>query len=364
MTRRRLAWRTRHFTALVAGALATSTAAAAWAQPSPEQGAPAAVAAPSGSDLTAAKKHYADGEKKYKSGDFAGALADFQAANEIKSTPQAERYMGQCEDALGHFAVAADWYTKFLAHVPPKMSTLGDETRKRLTEISAMPGKVHVDSTPPGADVTIDGKAQSSPTPFEVDLAPGQHTLEFKEKGRISASKTIDVAFASSLNAAADLEPEPAPPPTPPPPPPPPVAVVTLPPPGPPVVPPPPEPRSKVPAYVTGALAIAAAGVGTAFGILALNDKAEFDRNPTTQTADDGDTHSLIADMSFGVAITFAVTSIVLLVTNDEPHASTTSAQPLTRVAKTKRTETRSVDWSAVPMVGSRSGGAGFVLRF
>jgi len=355
--------RMKRVTALVIGVLSASTAGAAWAQEAHERVGGAAAAAPSNAELAAAKKHYADAEKKYKSGDFAGALTDFHAANDIKSTPQAERYIGLCEDALGHFAVAVDWYTKFLAHVPPKMSTLGDETRKRAAEISAMPGKVHVESTPAGADVVIDGRPQPTPTPFDVELAPGQHLLEFKQRGRVPASKMIDVAFASAQSAAMDLEAEPAPPPPPPPPPPAPVAAApaaaTL-----PAVPPAPEPRSKVPAYVTGALAIAAAGVGTAFGILTLNDKAQFDRNPTTQTADNGDTHSLIADMSFGVAITFAVTSIVLFVTKDEAPASTTSAQPPTRVARTRPTETRPVGWSVAPMVGSRSGGAGLVVRF
>ncbi|HXX70526.1 MAG TPA: hypothetical protein VEK07_25310 [Polyangiaceae bacterium] len=350
--------RIKQVTALVIGVVSASSGRAAWAQEAHEQVTGPAAAAPSNADLAAAKKHYSDAEKKYKSGDFAGALTDFHAANDIKSTPQAERYIGLCEDALGHFAVAVDWYTKFLAHVPPKMSTLGDETHKRVVEISALPGKVHVESTPPGADVVIDGKLQPAPAPFDVEVTPGQHLLEFKQRGRIPASKMIDVAFASAQSAAVDLEAEPAPQP-----PPAPVAAapapVAL-----PAVPPPPQPRSKVPAYVTGALAIAAAGVGTAFGILTLNDKAQFDRNPTTQTADNGDTHSLIADMSFGVAITFAVTSIVLFVTKDEPPASTTSAQPPTRVARTRRTETRSVGWTVAPMVGSRSGGADLVVRF
>lgn len=354
---RLFARRMKRMTVLLIGVLPASTGAA-WAQQAPERPAVPA-AAPANADLGAAKKHYADAERKYKSGDFAGALADFQAANEIKSTPQAERYIGLCEDALGHFSVAAEWYAKFLAHVPPKMTTLGDETRKRVAEISAMPGKVRVESTPPGADVVIDGKPQPAPTPFDVELPTGQHTLDFKEKGYIPASKTIDVGFASSQTAVVDLEAEPAP--APPPPPPAPVAATPA---APPAVSPPPEPQSKAPAYVTGAVAIAAAGVGTAFGILTLNDKAQFDRNPTTQTADNGDTHSLIADMSFGIAITFAVTSIVLLVTKDQPPAATTSAQPPTRLARTRLTETQPLEWGVAPMVGTRSSGGGLVVRF
>lgn len=353
-------WGEKVVVGFVGGALIAVQAPVARAQSAADK-APASATTPmagvSNADLAAAKKDYAAGEKKFKASDFAGALADFSQANDIKSTPHAERYIGLCEDALGHYSAASDWYDRFLAHVPDKMAAQGDEIRKRQTEIRAMPGKVHVESNPPGADVAIDDKLQPGPTPFDVELPAGNHTIGFRQAGRLPAEKVVTVAFASSQTVSVDLaaEPPPAPPP----------AVVSpelvasL-----PSVPPPSEPRSAVPAYVTGVLAIAAAGVGTAFGIVALNDKADFDRNPTTHTADNGDTHSLIADMSFGVAITLGVTSIVLFATKDEvaPVAGAGSSRAVaTRVPDAKK---HAVSWTATPFVGAHSGGAGLVVRF
>jgi hypothetical protein len=304
-------------------------------------------------DLLAAKKHYADGEKKYKAGDAAGALADFKEANDIKPTPHVERYLGLCEDSLGHYIAAADWYDKFLAHVPDKLASQGDEIRKRDAEIKAMHGKVHIESNPLAASVTIDDKTEAAATPTDVDLAPGPHTVKLTAPGRLPTTKSIDVGFASTQTVTADLDPEP------PAPPPPPVAVAA---PAPvpastPAAPPPPEPRSKVPAFVTGGLAIAAAGVGTVFGVIALGDKSSFDKNPTSQTADNGDTHALISDMAFGIALTFGVTSAVLFLTKDEPPAATSS----TEHEAGKKT---AVTVTPTPIVGPHSGGAGFVLRF
>jgi PEGA domain-containing protein len=337
---------------IVGGALALSFAPIAAAANPPAEAATAAKP-----DLATAKKRYADGEKKFKASDFSGALADFKVANDIKSAPQAERYIGLCEDSLGHLPEAASWFDKFLAHVPEKMAVQGEEIRKRVAEIKAYPGKVHVESNPPGASVTVDGKLQPTPTPTDFLLAPGAHTVTLAEQGRLPAERQIDVAFASLQTLTADLEPAPPPPP-PPTPPPPPVVAVPLPP-----APPPPatEPRSKVPAYVTGALAVAAAGVGTAFGIVALNDKSNFDKNPTTSTADDGDTHALIADMAFGVALTFGVTSAVLFFTRDEQPvpAAATAENATKQVAKNK-----GVTVTPAPWVGMRSGGAGVVLQF
>jgi len=337
----------------LAGALVLAPMPCAWAQP------PAPP--PSRADLASAKKHYGEGEKKFKAGDYAGAEADFKAANDIKAAPQTERYIGLSEDAVGHFDTAVDWYDRFLAHVPEKMAMQGDEIRKREAEIKALPGKVHVDSNPPGASVAIDDKPQAAPTPMDADLAPGPHTVKLTEPGRLPTQRQIDVAFASHQVVSADLDPEPPPPPPPPPPP----VVANVPPPPPPAPPPaPPEPRSKVPAYVTGGLAIVAAGVGTVFGVMALDDKSQFDKNPTSQTADNGDTHALVADMSFGVALTFGVTSAVLFLTRDEAPAASSAKGTLTTAKAEVDAKRNRITWSPTPLVGPHVGGAGFTLRF
>ncbi|HEY4015910.1 MAG TPA: PEGA domain-containing protein [Polyangiaceae bacterium] len=354
---------------IIAGALALSSAGAAGAAPPDVPAKPDAAAAPQ-PDLNAAKKLYADGERKFKAMDYAGAVVDFRAANEIKSTPQAERYIGICEDKLGHFQEATSFYDKFLVHVPDKMGAQGDELRRRETEIRAMPGKIHIESNPAGATVTIDGAEQSTHAPLDVDLNPGPHTIHLAEDGRLPADKQLDVTFASTQTLTVDLE-APPPPPEPPPPPPPPVAEAPPPAPPPPP-PPPPPPRSKVPAYITGGLAVVAAGVGTAFGVMALNDKSDFDKNPTSATADDGDTHALIADMAFGVALTFGVTSAVLLFTKDEPPAvmPSTAGSGVTSSARTadtspgRETKRKDLTVTPTPWVGAHGGGAGVVVRF
>lgn len=363
-------WGVRVIAGGVAGVLALAQAPIVFAQPAAPKPAATAPAAISKSDLTAAKKHYSDGEKKYKAGDFAGALADFQQANEIKSTPHAERYLGLCEDNLGHYQAALEWYDKFLTHVPDKLASQGDELRKREGEIKAMPGKVHIDSTPQGAAVAIDDKPPTGLTPLDVDLAPGPHTVKLTAPGRVPTSKPVDVAFASTGTVSAELAAEPPPPP--PPVAPTPVAAVApadaTPPAATPVAPASTEPRSKVPAIVTGALAIAAAGVGTVFGIIALGDRNDFNNTPTSAIADRGDSHALIADMAFGVALTFGVTSAVLFFTKDEAPVTTSSNAPTTKAggagATAKTAAASGITFTPTPIVGPHTGGAGFVLRF
>jgi hypothetical protein len=97
--------------------------------------------------------------------------------------------------------------------------------------------------------------------------------------------------------------------------------------------------------------------VGVAFGIVTLNDKSSYDSNPTTSGADNGDTHALITDMAFGVALTFGVTSAVLFLTKDEPAPG-----PATPAKSSQANVKPRVSFT--PIVGPHEGGAGLMLRF
>ncbi len=320
---------------------------------------PGATAA--GGGAADAKAHYQAGEAKFKANDYAGALPEFQAADAFKSTPQSQRYIGMCQDNLGHYTDAVAAYNNFLAAVPPKMVKEGDDLKKRVDTIKAMPGKLHVDSTPPGATVTIDGKP-SGVAPTDVDVPPGKHTIHFDLAGYVASDKDADVTFGGKQDVKVELTAKPVEtPPFPP--------IAANPPaptPAAPVTPPePPKAHSMVPAIVTGSLAVVAAGVGAVFGILALGDKSTYDTTPTAGTADSGENKALIADMAFGVAITLGVTSAVLFFSKDDdapkPAASFPPSPDKRPVVAHK---VKSFSITPAPIVSPHGGGVGALLRF
>jgi hypothetical protein len=320
--------------------------------------APNAVAPPTKPPTLAdAKKHYGAGEKKYKAGDAAGALADFQIADSVKSTPQSQRYIGLCQEQLGHLPEAVAAYKNFLAGAPDRMQAEIDDAKARVDKITKLPGHVHIESTPAGASVAIDGKPQPGVTPLDVDVPPGAHTVSFTLDKYDAKDSSVTVPFAAKASVSETLSVATAPPPPPPPPPP---VAVTPPPPATDTAPPPPETHSKAPAYITGGLAIAAAGVGTVFGILALGNKSDFNKNPTNATADSGENHALISDMSFFVAVTLGVTSAVLFLTKDDtppPAAAAVAAHK--PVAKSK-----SFTIVPTPIITPTGGGVGALVQF
>lgn len=345
----------RFIAGIVAGSLAFApTAFAQQKKPKPKAAATATADASASDSLAQAKKHYGDGDTKYKAGDYAGALTDFQAADAIKPTPQSARYIGLCQDNLGHFTDAVASYQRFLANVPPKMAVQGDEIKARVTAIQALPGKLHVTSDPPGAGVAVDGKPQPNPTPTDVELPPGHHTLHFSAQGHDPTDKDVDVAYASkqdvavmlAVSAAAPIVPAPVA-----------AAPATIEPTPAPDTPPPAH-HSNVAAWITGGAAVVAVGVGTAFGVMALNDKSNFNANPTTATADSGENHALIADMAFGVAVTLGVTSAVLFLSKDDAPAT----PPATASASAKKRAAITI--TPAPYVTPHGGGAGALIRF
>lgn len=320
----------------------TASAEAPAAQPAPHT---RGAATPSVKPPNA-KALVASAQAKRAAGDFEGALADYQAADAVAASPVTIEGIAFCHDKLGQFDDALTWYAGFLASVPPSLQAEADAAKARVDTIKAMPGHLHLESSPSNAVVSIDGKEQPTHTPIDTDLLPGKHTLHVVAEGHEAVDKDVEVASRSKQNLVLEL-------PVTPPPPPPPVVAVAPPP------PPPPPPRSALPAYITGGLAIVAAGVGTGFGIAAISDKSNFNKNPTTATANSGENNALVSDMGFGIAITLGVTSVVLFTTRQEPAASAPAATP---VAPAKTSALSS--FTAAPFVTAHGGGAGALLSF
>jgi hypothetical protein len=332
-------------------------AAPAKAPPKPVA-APAAAPAPKMNEAqkrAAARKHYEDGKKKLEAKDFAGAITEFKAANEIIPSPQAEHKIALCHDEMGHAADAIAAYELFLSHAAPdKMQEQIDQAKARLAVLKGGAGvSVRIASDPPESSVEIDGVAQMGVTPLEAKLPPGKHTIKVSAPGYEPMQQEVEVKPGDKApDVTFALTRKGAPPP----------AVLPPPPMPPPAAPAPPpgeegaeKPRSNVPAYVT--LGVAGAGVvlGTIFGVKALGDKKDFDDKPTAAKADDAERNALIADMAFGVAITLGVTGTVLLLSN--------KGAPEAAVVKTGAARTPPT-MRLAPFAGPHGGGASAVWRF
>lgn len=282
------------------------------------------------------------GEAKAMAGDCSGALADLAKVD----SPEAARFIGLCEDKLGHVSAAVAAYERFLGAPPPKLAGDVGAVFKRVEEIKATPGKLHVETLPAGAHVVIDGASQLAAAPLDVRLAPGKHLIHVTAPGRVPLEREVLVGFASAQEVSMQLsEAEAPPPPSPAPPPPAPAA------PPPPAPPPTPSVTRTTVAIIAACVSVVGAGVATAFGILALQNKSDYQTNPTYANADNGNNDAAYADAGIALAVAAGVTSIVLFATRPTPDGTTA------RSAGTR-------SFSAAPIVTPHGGGAGALLRF
>ena len=122
---------------------------------------------------------------------------------------------------------------------------------------------------------------------------------------------------------------------------------------GPPLASPPPSrsgSHSRLPEILLGSLAVASAAAGSVFGVLALDEKNDFQKHPTFSSADSANEDAVVADVGFGAAVALGVTTLVLLLRGEEElHLAAAGSR---------------VTFAVSPVVTQHGGGAGAVLRF
>jgi hypothetical protein len=315
-------------------AAATSAPATAPAAPPPATPPPAATTAapaattaapeagPAGPDEATrerARTSFQAAQQAYGEGNYQQAYEQYLVAYEAIPSPHAEYWIAKSLDGIGdRSADAARAYRTFLAN--PNASALGEEkvaeAKTRYEALRAtLPARLTVTTDPAGAGVTIDGAPAPSASPVTVELAPGPHKLEITLEGYEKAGLDVALQGGDELEHRIKLQTAEKP-----------AAVAT--PPASVAATPEKAERSMVPAYVTLGLAGAGIAVGTVFGVMALNDKSDFDDNPTTDKADEVERNALISDMAFGVALTLGITGVVLLTSSDdEPEAKQTASK-------------------------------------
>lgn len=287
-------------------------------------------AAPSGSPATpeqteAARSAMEAGKAAYESENYEEAAAAFQEAHELIPSPHAQYWLARSWDQSDpqdeQAARSAKAYGAFLNH--PGAEHVGEEAlefaKERYEDLrSALPATVTLESEPSGASITLNGEPQEGVTPYTFEGKAGEYEVGLSLPGYEDVSVTVQAEGGATVTQEVTLA-ETPPPPT-------------------------PQPEEQpeaseggasedkaaanmVPAIVTLGLGGAGLISGTVFGIMALNSKSKFKDDPTTANADAAERNALIADMSFGIALTLGITGVVLWTARDGEEDLTAKAK-------------------------------------
>jgi hypothetical protein len=173
--------------ALLAALLTTAAAAA---QP-PTGSEPA----PLDEKTEGARRHFQNGVKLYQDANYAGALAEFEAAYALKPGASSLKNVALSQKALYRYAEAADTLRRVLAAHPAELTP--DErsaVQQAIDELSSLVGSIVLRVTPSNARVTLDGRAIDAAQRSPINLNVGEHSLTAEAPGYARAARTIRVA--------------------------------------------------------------------------------------------------------------------------------------------------------------------------
>lgn len=157
-----------------------------------------------------------EGNRLFDRHQFDEALARFQEAYATFPSPKILVNMAETERELGLNATAIAHYEQFLSEEHPDPgSTIGRRVAERLEAARELVGRLRVESDPPGAAITVDGRSVGV-APIEVVLDPGAHDVKATLPDRADAAEYLTVARGRGeslhLELRAVVAPSPAPP--------------------------------------------------------------------------------------------------------------------------------------------------------
>ncbi|HKP56593.1 MAG TPA: PEGA domain-containing protein [Polyangiales bacterium] len=148
-------------------------------------------------------------DRAYRDGRYRDAIAAYLAADQLQPNPALQLALGKAYEQLNETSHALASYREYFnraprasdrAHVQERVNALARKLAERGVQ------QVSVSSSPLGATILIDTK-QLGVTPIYVDLPPGRHHLEFRQKGYTSAGLDFELAADQPLNVMTTLVP-------------------------------------------------------------------------------------------------------------------------------------------------------------
>lgn len=281
--------------AILLSIAASSPALAQDAEPTPEQ-------------ITQAREAYAAAEVHYEAGRYSDAEASFWQAYNAVPNPVILVGLARSQARQGNYHGAKGAFERYLAARPDAPDREAIESE--MAEYESHTGVLRVETTQPGAAISINGQDTGEVTPADIELLAGDHMVRVSRTGqeieqpiRVEETGTEvliplgaeAVGVDTPSGEAEVVNPDPFD-----------------------LVEEEEEGGANTAVWVTSGIAAAGLVTGTVLGFLALSEEDKFDDAPSEATADRGERLALFADVSFAVAGASALTALILFLTQDD----------------------------------------------
>jgi hypothetical protein len=174
---------------------------------------PAPAVTPVGEDAasaarTAAQRALADGNRRLKEGDVAGALEDYRRAQSIypPAVDKIEFNIAKAEETRGDQPAAAAAFERFLSQaleIPPEYR---EEARNELRRLSAALGALRLADESPGYDVLVDGREHGkTPLPSDLWVRPGHHVITLEQDHHVLFRDDVEVDGGGTVQVTVTI---------------------------------------------------------------------------------------------------------------------------------------------------------------
>jgi len=130
-------------------------------------------------DKQKAREAFKEGVTAFRAGNYQAALEKFEAADEAAHSPAITYNIARTLEKLERPQRAVDAYEAYIAEAG-EAGEFTSASTVAIAQIKARSTKLRIDSTPPGATVTIDGVKQSQRTPLTMLVARGSHQVSLE----------------------------------------------------------------------------------------------------------------------------------------------------------------------------------------
>jgi len=208
-----------------------------------------------------AATHFDRGVKLYEEQDWRVALIEFERAYAISPHYRVLYDIAQCRYQLHDYVGALGAFQRYLTEGGSEVSqTRSEQAKSAIDDLRGRVAHVRVTTDVDGAEILVDdAPAGTTPLPAPLLVNAGRRKVSASKSGRMSTVRVIDVAGEDSVDVALHLTALPAPDSM--------MPAVK-----------PSRGRSSAPAILAFSVAAAGAGVGTLFGVLAIENKRDLDR--------------------------------------------------------------------------------------
>jgi len=155
-------------------------------------------------DLARARTLDKEGAKAYGEGRYADAIRSFDEAYRLGGPAFELWNIAKCHLRLDQPEQAAELLERYLATSNlPKDDR--EEASQQLEALKKRPSTLTVSSTPPGAQVTVDGKSVNGATPLSVIVSPGAHTVTVNGPTGATYTHQVEARYGRSVIVDAPL---------------------------------------------------------------------------------------------------------------------------------------------------------------